>query len=73
MASIPVELRPPWVKISQRSDPPPRLDPLGVDRDHDALLAEFFSAFLDEFAAADGGGVDRDLVGAEAQQGLDVV
>src|SRR6267378_2145361 len=25
MASIPVELRPPWVKISQRSPPPPRL------------------------------------------------
>src|SRR6185295_9066659 len=25
MASIPVALRPPWVKISQRSDPPPRL------------------------------------------------
>src|ERR1700730_6809268 len=24
-ASIPVALRPPWVKISQRSDPPPRL------------------------------------------------
>src|SRR3954447_17171741 len=25
MASMPVELRPPWVKISHRSDPPPRL------------------------------------------------
>src|SRR5258707_11846956 len=49
------------------------LDPLGVDRDHDALLAEFFGTFLDEFAPADCGAVDRDLVGAGTQQGLDVV
>ena len=73
MASIPVDLRPPWVKISQRSEPPPRLHPLGVDRDHDALLAEFFGAFLDELAAGHRGGVDRDLVGAGAQQRADVV
>ena len=73
MASIPVELRPPWVKISQRSDAAGALDALGVDRDHDALLAEFFGRLLDEFAVADGGGVDRDLVGAGAQQRLDVV
>src|SRR5258708_10294478 len=33
-------------------------DPLGVDRDHDALVAEFFGTFLDEFAPADRGAVD---------------
>ena len=31
------------------------LDPLGVDRDHDALLAEFFGRLLDEFAVGDRG------------------
>src|SRR3954453_2390615 len=40
------------------------LDALGVDRDHDALFAEFFGTLLDEFAVADGRAVDRDLVGA---------
>src|SRR5882672_12926929 len=49
------------------------LDPLGVDRDHDALLAEFFGGLLDELAAGDSGGIDRDLVGAVSQQRLDVV
>ena len=48
------------------------LDALGIDRDHDALLAEFLSGLLDEFAAIDGGRVDRDLVGAGSQQRLDV-
>src|SRR6476659_5661040 len=42
-------------------------DALGVDCDHDALIAEFFRRFLDEFAPADGGAVDRNLVGAGAQ------
>src|SRR3954465_15215618 len=49
------------------------LDPLGVDRDHDALLAELFGALLDEFAVRNRGRVDRDLVGSGAQQHLDVV
>src|SRR5216683_435064 len=40
------------------------LDALGVDRDHDALVAEFFRGLLDEFAAADSGAVDRHLVAA---------
>jgi len=48
-ASIPVELRPPWVKISQRSASPGAPDALGVDRHHDALAAEFLRRFLDEF------------------------
>src|SRR5665647_1500970 len=37
------------------------LDALGVDRNHDALIAEFFGGLLDEFAAADGGAVDGNL------------
>src|SRR5712671_2210251 len=49
------------------------LDALGVDRDHDALIAEFFGRFLDEFAAADGGAVDRHLVGAGSQQHANIV
>ena len=48
-------------------------DALGVDRDHDALFAEFLGRFLDEFAPGDRGAVDRHLVGPEAQQCLDVV
>src|SRR5882724_12158476 len=49
------------------------LDPLGVDRNHDALLAKLFGTVLDEFAVADGGRIDRDLVGAGAKQHLDIV
>ncbi len=48
-------------------------DALGVDRKHDALIAEFFRRFLDEFAAADGGAVDRHLVGAGSQQHANIV
>ncbi len=73
MASIPVALRPPWVKISQRLGPAGAADPLGVDRHHDALLAEFFGAFLDELPARDCGAVDGHLVGAGAQQRADIV
>src|SRR5262249_22756601 len=39
-------------------------DPFGVDRDHDALLAEFFRALLDDLPAGDRSAVDRHLVGA---------
>ena len=49
------------------------LHPLGVDRDHDALVAELFRGFLDEFAATDGGAIDRDLVRAGLQQRPDIV
>src|SRR5207249_3999537 len=49
------------------------LDPLGVDRNHDALLAEFFGGLPDEFPVADGSRVDRDLVGPVPQQRLDIV
>src|SRR6266700_6168284 len=48
-------------------------DALGVDRDHDALLAELLGCLLDEFASGDRGAVDRDLVGPRAQQRPDVV
>ena len=46
---------------------------LGVDRDHDALIAEFLRRFLDEFGPVHGRGIDRHLVGAGFQQGADVV
>src|SRR6476661_6953601 len=36
-------------------------DALGVDRDNDALITEFFARFPDEFAPADRGAVDRDV------------
>src|SRR4051812_9353653 len=53
--------------------PAAALDALGVDRHHDALVTEFFGRLLDEFAAADGGAVDRNLVGARSQQRLDIL
>ena len=46
---------------------------LRVDRDHDALIAEFLRRFLDESAARDRRGVDRHLVGAGSKQCADVV
>ena len=45
-------MRPPWVKISQRSASPGLRHLLGVDGDDDALIAEFFRRFFDESAAA---------------------
>ena len=73
MASSPVGLRPPCVKISQRSGSPGLRDLLGVDGDDDALRAEFLGRFAHEFAARDGGRVDRDLVGARLQQLADIL
>ena len=70
---MPVGLRPPWVKISQRSFPPGLRHLLGVDRHHDALVAEFLRRFLDESAPVDRRGVDRYLVGAAREQLADVV
>ena len=48
-------------------------DFLGVDRDHDALIAEFLRCFLDEFGPVHGRGVDRYFVGAGFEQRADVV
>ena len=62
-------MRPPWVKISQCAGA--RL--LGVDRHHDALAAEFSRRLADDFAVGDGGGHDRDFVGAGEKQRADVV
>ncbi len=45
-----------------------RIDPLGVDSHHDALVAELLGGFADEFAAADGSRIDRHLVRARCQQ-----
>ena len=72
-ASMPVGVRPPWVKISQRSASPGAIDLLGVDRDDDALVAELVGGFGDEFRPFHRRGVDRDLVGAGQQQLADIV
>src|SRR5262249_59374103 len=42
--------------------------PLGVDRDHDALVAEFFRRLLDEGAPRDRPSVNRYLVTAPGQK-----
>ena len=73
MASSPVGLRPPWVKISHRGGLAGRRDALGVDGDDDALGPELVGAFGHELAAVNGRGVDRDLVGAGLQQLADVL
>src|ERR1039458_2263501 len=46
---------------------------LGVDGDHDALVAEFLRRFLDESAPAHRHSIDRHLVGARRQQRADVL
>ena len=45
----------------------------GINRDHDALIAEFFRRFFDERAPADRGCIDRHLVGTTGEQFSDVV
>ena len=45
---------------------------LGIDRHHDALVAEFLRRLPDEFTPVDRRGVDGDLVGAGLQQGADI-
>jgi hypothetical protein len=64
---MPVGSRPPWVKISQRLAS--LVDLLGVDGDDDALVAELVGGFGDQ-SGFDGGGVDRDLVGARPAASL---
>ena len=46
---------------------------LGVDRDDDALAAEFLGRLAHEIGPRHRGGVDRDLVGAGEQQAADVL
>jgi hypothetical protein len=48
-------------------------DASGVDRDHHALAAEAIGAPLQQRRVSHGGGVHRDLVGADAQQLVHVV
>ncbi len=67
IASMPVELRPPWVKISQRSEPPGALDPLGVDRHHHALLAEFLGGFLRRIRGGDAAALLIETLSAPAR------
>ena len=45
----------------------------GVDRHHDALVAELLRRLLDELAPRHRGGVDRDFVGAGGEQLADIV
>ena len=70
---MPVALRPPWVKISQRGLLACPRDLLRVDGDDDALVAEFFRRLAHEIRVLHRGGVDRDLVGAGKQQLADVL
>ena len=69
---MPVALRPPWVKISQRPVAV-AADLLRVDGDDDRLRAEASRGLGDDAAVAHRGGVDRDLVGAGEHQGAHVV
>ena len=48
-------------------------DPAGVDREHQHLVAEPVGDLGDQLGPVDRGGVDRDLVGAGAQQPVDVL
>ncbi len=66
---MPVALRPPWVKISQR----PSRDALGVDGDDDTLRAEFLRRLAHELTIGDGGRIDRHLIGAGEQQIANIV
>jgi hypothetical protein len=45
---------------------------LGVDGDHDALIAELVGGLGDKIRILDRGGVDRDLVGARQKQLADI-
>src|SRR5258706_2819684 len=45
---------------------------LGVDGGDNTLAAEFLRRHFDKFRTADGGGIDRDLVGPRQQQGANV-
>ena len=71
-ASRPVGRRPPCVKISQRGARSIGGDAPRIDRDDDALVAEFFRRARDEGAVGDRRGVDRHLVGAGEKQVADV-
>ena len=71
-ASSPVGTRPPLMWTSQTSRPS-RIDPLGVDVDHDALAAELARGPANQIGVAHGGRVDRDLVGPGLQESPDVV
>ncbi len=53
--------------------PPAGRNPLGVDRDDDALRAEFLSGVAHEPTVCDGGRIDRRLIGAREQQLANVV
>ena len=72
-ASRPVGLRPPCVKISQRGGSPSLGNAARVDRDDDALVAEFFRRARDEGTVGHGRCVDRHLVGAGEQQRADIL
>ena len=70
---MPVGRLPPWVKISQRGGASGRGHAFGVDRDHDALGAEFLRRLADDLAVGDRRRIDRGLVRAGKQQIADVV
>ena len=69
MASMPVSLRPPWVKICQ-CPAPVRLASMATTMH---WLPNFSAACAYEVAIVNGGGVDRYLVGAGQQQAADIL
>ena len=71
IASRPALLRPPWVVTSKPLSVPG--GPAGVDAEHEHLVAEPVGDLGDQLGTVDRGGVDRDLVGAGAQQPVDVL
>ena len=72
-ASMPVGLRPPWVKISQRSASPAPETCLASMATTMHWLPNFSAARRTNCAVVHRGGVDRDLVGAGQQQRADVL
>ena len=68
MASIPVGLAP-----AVGEDLEAARDPLGIDGDDNALSAELLRRLGHERRVVNGGGVDRDLVGARQQQRADIL
>ena len=70
---MPVVLRPPWVKISQRGGSPSPDTRLASMATTMHWAPNFSAASLDELPVLHGGGVDRHLVGAGVEQASDVL
>ena len=70
-ASRPAAVRPPWVVTSKPDGCP--VARRAIHREHEHLVAEPAGDLADHLGASDGAGVDRHLVGAGPEQGVDVI